>query len=75
MRGTTGSHTRSPPSTLPLIDVLVEYAGKLPSAETELAFVQLGGAGGINRVPSDATAYRKADVASIDLSHTVARSC
>jgi FAD/FMN-containing dehydrogenase len=38
-----------------LIDVLVEYAGKLPSAETELAFAQLGGA--INRVAPQATAY------------------
>jgi Berberine and berberine like len=34
---------------------------KLPSAETELAFVQLGGA--INRVAADATAYPHRDVA------------
>jgi FAD/FMN-containing dehydrogenase len=38
-----------------LIDVLVDYAERLPSAETEIAFAQLGGA--INRVPADATAY------------------
>jgi FAD/FMN-containing dehydrogenase len=44
-----------------LIDVLADYANKLPSAETELAFVQLGGA--INRVAADATAYPHRDVA------------
>ena len=44
-----------------LIDVLADYASKLPSAETELAFVQLGGA--INRVAADATAYPHRDVA------------
>jgi FAD/FMN-containing dehydrogenase len=38
-----------------LIDVLTEYAAKLPSLECELAFAQLGGA--INRVAADATAY------------------
>jgi len=38
-----------------LIDVLVTYASRLPSAETEIAFAQLGGA--INRVAPDATAY------------------
>jgi FAD/FMN-containing dehydrogenase len=38
-----------------LIDVLTEYAAKLPSPECELAFAQLGGA--INRVAPEATAY------------------
>jgi hypothetical protein len=38
-----------------LINVLLEYAGKIPDPNTEIAFAQLGGA--ITRVPSDATAY------------------
>jgi FAD/FMN-containing dehydrogenase len=42
-----------------LIDVLIEYVGKIPDPNTEIAFAQLGGA--INRVPADATAYAARD--------------
>lgn len=42
------------------IDALVEYAGKLPSDETEIFLAHLGGA--INRVDVDATAYPHRDV-------------
>jgi len=38
-----------------MIDVLVDFAGRLPDPQTELAFAQLGGA--IARVANDATAY------------------
>ena len=38
-----------------MIDVIVEFAGRLPDPQTEMAFAQLGGA--IQRVPNDATAY------------------
>jgi FAD/FMN-containing dehydrogenase len=38
-----------------LIDILVEYSGKLPSPMSEIFIAQLGGA--INRVAPDATAY------------------
>jgi FAD/FMN-containing dehydrogenase len=38
-----------------MIDVLVDFAGRLPDPQTEMAFAQLGGA--ITRVASDATAY------------------
>lgn len=42
-----------------LINVLLEYARKIPDPNTEIAFAQLGGA--INRVPEDATAYAARD--------------
>ena len=42
-----------------LIDVLLEYAGKIPDPNTEIAYVQLGGA--VSRVPQDATAYTHRD--------------
>jgi FAD/FMN-containing dehydrogenase len=38
-----------------LLDILIEYAGNLPSAMSEIIVAQLGGA--INRVASDATSY------------------
>ena len=42
-----------------LIDLLVDYAGKLPSPHCEIFVGQLGGA--INRVALDATAYSQRD--------------
>jgi FAD/FMN-containing dehydrogenase len=51
-----------------LIDVLVDYANRLPSAETEIAFAQLGGA--INRVPAGATAYPHRNVEFLVNLHT-----
>jgi FAD/FMN-containing dehydrogenase len=51
-----------------LIDVLVEFAGKLPSPECELAFAQLGGA--INRTAADATAYPHRNIAYLINIHT-----
>ena len=38
-----------------LIDVLLEYAGKIPDPNSEIAYAQLGGA--IAAVPQEATAY------------------
>jgi FAD/FMN-containing dehydrogenase len=38
-----------------MIDVITDFAGRLPDPQTEMAFAQLGGA--IPRVPNDATAY------------------
>jgi len=42
-----------------LIDVLVDYAMRLPDPQCEIAFAQLGRA--VGRVPSDATAYGHRD--------------
>jgi FAD/FMN-containing dehydrogenase len=42
-----------------LIDVFIEYAQKLPDPQSEIAFVQLGGA--VGRVSADATAYTHRD--------------
>ena len=43
-----------------LLDKLLEFAGKLPSAECEVVLAQLGGE--TNRVAADATAYAHRDV-------------
>lgn len=51
-----------------LIDILLEYAKKLPSPHTELFFGQMGGAS--NRIASDATAYPHRDVNFIMNVHT-----
>ena len=42
-----------------LIDVLAEYAARLPDPQCEIAFAQLGGA--VSRVPVEATAYGHRD--------------
>ncbi len=42
-----------------LIDVFVEYAGRIPDPQSEIACAQLGGA--VSRVPLDATAYTHRD--------------
>jgi FAD/FMN-containing dehydrogenase len=42
-----------------LIDVLLEYAGRIPDPNTEIAYAQLGGLA--SRVPQNATAYGHRD--------------
>jgi FAD/FMN-containing dehydrogenase len=42
-----------------LIDVLLDFAGRIPDPQTDIAFAQLGGA--IGRVPPAATAYGHRD--------------
>jgi len=51
-----------------LIDTLVGYAGKLPSAQSEIFVAQMGGA--VNRVAPDATAYPHRDIEYIMNVHT-----
>ena len=51
-----------------LIETFLDYANRLPSPETEIAFAQLGGA--INRVAPEATAYPHRDVAYLVNLHT-----
>ena len=51
-----------------LIDLLVGYAGRLPSPECEIFIGHLGGA--VNRVPAHATAYPHRDVEFVMNVHT-----
>ncbi len=50
------------------IDVLIEYAKRLPSPDCEIAFAQVGGA--INRVPTEDTAYPHRNVEFVLNVHT-----
>lgn len=50
------------------LDLLVEFAGRLPSPECEIFLGQLGGA--VNRVAADATAYPHRDVSFVMNVHT-----
>lgn len=51
-----------------LIDKLIDYASKLPSAQSEIFIAQMGGA--TNRISADATAYPHRDVEFIMNVHT-----
>jgi FAD/FMN-containing dehydrogenase len=51
-----------------LIDLLLDYAGHLPSAQSEIFVAQMGGASA--RVPADATAYPHRDAAFVMNVHT-----
>lgn len=51
-----------------LIEMLIQYAHKLPSPQTEIFIAQMGGA--TNRVPDDATAYPHRDIEFIMNVHT-----
>ena len=51
-----------------LLDKLIEYASKLPSAQSEIFIAQMGGA--TNRISPDATAYPHRDVEFIMNVHT-----
>jgi FAD/FMN-containing dehydrogenase len=51
-----------------LIDVLIDFTGRLPSPDCEVALAQLGGA--INRVPTTGTAYPHRNVEFVMNVHT-----